>query len=258
VAAALSRVAQDFNLWSMAEFGIAWVGDSFAATSSMMPQKRNAVCWEFIRARTAKVIGAAAEVVGIVHNTFLADVCDTCIELAEPTWRALETAVGTIRLLGDAILSVRFEEEKMLSMVERGFSTVSELAELIQQKSGQPYRIVHRLVGQVVNHMLAAGKTAADIDAAAVRQTMTDLDFPAVPLTEAEIKRVLDPRHFIDMHSSLGGTAPAEGQRMLAERQTHLQQMRAEQHQRYAKLTDAKDRLETRIDDIVNTEAPDG
>ena len=244
LAANLSRIAQDFSIWSMAELDFAYVGDEFAATSSMMPQKRNAVCWEFIRARAAKVVGAAMDVLTMTHNTTFADVCDTCIEVAEPTWRALDTATGTVRLLGDAITSVRFNGQKMFDLVESGFSMVSELAELIQRRSGQPYRVVHRLIGQIVNTMIEQGKTAREIDSQIVASTAKTAGLPPVEITDAEVKKALDPLEFVIAHRSPGGTAPEEGRRMLVERIRRLEEMGKRQKERHRCIKDAKDELD--------------
>jgi argininosuccinate lyase len=244
LAANLSRIAQDFSIWSMAEIDFAYVGDEFAATSSMMPQKRNSVCWEFIRARAAKVVGASMDVLTIIHNITFADVCDTCIEVAEPTWRALDTAAGTVRLLGDAITSVRFNGKKMLNLVASGFSSVSELAVLIQRKSAQPYRVVHRLIGQIVGTMIEEGKTAREIDSRIVAFVAKRMGFPPVELNDAEVRKALDPWEFISAHGSPGGTAPKEGRRMLVERVRRLEAMGKAQKERHRLIKEAEDKLD--------------
>jgi argininosuccinate lyase len=227
--ASLSRVAQDFNLWCTEEFRIAYVGDEFAATSSMMPQKRNAVCWEFIRARASSVVGMATEVLSIIQSTFYADVCDTCIEVAGPTWRALDTTGQMTRLLGDAITSVRFQTERMEDMVRKGFSTISELAEAIRAKSGLPYRVVHRLCGQTVSKMIERKMTAEQIDREVLNETARLLGLPKIDLSDAEIRQAVDPVEFVRSRDGVGGTAPAEGRRMLDDRQARLRKLGDEQ-----------------------------
>lgn len=251
LAASLSRVAQDFNLWSMAEFDFVYVGDEFAATSSMMPQKRNAVCWEFIRARCAKVIGAATDVLVMIHNTFFADVCDICIEVSEPTWRALDTAAGTVRLLGDAIASVRFNEEKMLEIVEKGFSTVSELAELIQRKSGQPYRVVHRVIGQIVNTMIEENKNLKDINPSIINKVARQAALPMFELSEEEVKKALDPIEFVQAHKSVGGTSPDEGRRMLRARDQISKRLSDEQKKRRQRVNESKNRINQILESFI-------
>jgi len=241
--ACLSRVAQDFNLWCTEEFRIAYVGDEFAATSSMMPQKRNSVCWEFVRARASAVVGMAAEVLSIVQSTFFADVCDTCIEVSTPTWRALDTAAQMTRLLGDAITSVQFQKERMKDMVRRGFSTISELAEAIRSKSRLPYRVVHRLCGQTVSMMIEQKKTAEQIDRNVLNEVAGRLGLPAVDLSDAEIRRAVDPVEFIRSCDGVGGTAPAEGRRMLDDRRARLQRLGDEQAARRQTIVRARQLL---------------
>lgn len=234
--ASLSRVAQDFNLWSTEEYKIAHVGDQFAATSSMMPQKRNAVCWEFIRARASSVTGMCMEVFATIQSTFFADVCDTCIEVAAPTWRAIDTAAQMVHLLGDAIASVRFDEQRMEQMVRKGFSTISELAEAVQKKSGLPYRIVHRLCGQVVSRMIEQDKTSEDISARDLEEVAAAMGLEAIGLRDDEVRRAVDPQEFVRSRDGIGGTAPAEGRRMLRERHKRLKRLREEQQRRRAAL----------------------
>lgn len=242
--ASLSRVAQDFNLWSTEEFRIVHVGDQFAATSSMMPQKRNAVCWEFIRARAASVIGLAAQVFGIIQSTYFADVCDTCIEVSTPTWQALDTTRQMLRLLGEAIASVRFDEKRMEQMVRRGFSTISELAETIRGKTAWPYRVVHRLCGQVVSRMIETGKSAEDVRQGDLNAAAAVMGLEPIDLSDEEIRRAVDPLEFVHSRDTIGGTAPAEGRRMLQERRQRLQGYREEQAQRYRRIEAARAALQ--------------
>jgi argininosuccinate lyase len=241
--ASMSRVAQDFNLWCTEEFRIARVGDEFAATSSMMPQKRNSVCWEFIRARASAVVGMATEVFSIVQSTFFADVCDTCIEVSTPTWRALDTAAQMTRLLADAITSVQFQKDRMEEMVRSGFSTISELAEAIRAKSGLPYRVVHRLCGQMVSRMIEQKKTAERIDRSVLNETAERLSLPAIDLSDEEIRRAVDPVEFVRSRDGLGGTAPSEGRRMLDDRRERLRRLGDAQAARRQKIARARETL---------------
>ncbi len=54
----LSRMAEEVILWSTSEFGFAEVADEFSATSSIMPQKKNPVVPETVRAKCGSVLGS--------------------------------------------------------------------------------------------------------------------------------------------------------------------------------------------------------
>jgi argininosuccinate lyase len=249
LASGLSRVAQDFNLWSTREYNYVYVDDQYAAQSSMMPQKRNAVSWEFIRARAARVTGTLMDVLGIIHNTYFADVCDTCIETSGPTWESLDILNGTVRLLGDVIASSRFNKDRMLEIVTNNFATVSELSELIRQKTGGEYRTTHMFVGQMVQRLLDQGKNSQDLNREFINTVAEETGFPAFEISDAEIKKAIDPVEFIKVHNALGGTAPVEGKRMIGERLDRLKNFRRWVEQKTAYLKDGKQSL----DDLIRS-----
>ena len=59
LAAGLGRFAQDLLLWCTSEFGYLRFGDGFVQSSSIMPQKRNPVAIEHVRALASKAFGQA-------------------------------------------------------------------------------------------------------------------------------------------------------------------------------------------------------
>src|SRR5207253_5000063 len=75
--AGLGRFTQDLLLWATAEFGYVRFGDGFVQTSSIMPQKRNPVALEHVRAIASKAFGQAQAILAAVHNTPFGDIVDT-------------------------------------------------------------------------------------------------------------------------------------------------------------------------------------
>ena len=53
----VTRIAEDFLVWSSPDFGILDLPESFAFTSSIMPQKKNPDVLEVIRARMSQILG---------------------------------------------------------------------------------------------------------------------------------------------------------------------------------------------------------
>ena len=53
----LSRMAEDFILWSSAEFHFVTLPDTFTTGSSLMPQKKNPDAFELIRGKSARLSG---------------------------------------------------------------------------------------------------------------------------------------------------------------------------------------------------------
>ncbi len=53
----LSRLSEDFILWSSAEFGFVKLPDAFTTGSSLMPQKKNPDAFELVRGKSARLTG---------------------------------------------------------------------------------------------------------------------------------------------------------------------------------------------------------
>ena len=53
----LSRLSEEFILWSTKEFNFIEISDEFSTGSSIMPQKRNPDAAELIRGKTGRVYG---------------------------------------------------------------------------------------------------------------------------------------------------------------------------------------------------------
>ena len=64
----LSRLAEEIILWTTKEFSFAEISDRHASTSSMMPQKKNAIVPEIFRARTSQVLGDLVGAMGLSQS----------------------------------------------------------------------------------------------------------------------------------------------------------------------------------------------
>ena len=53
----LSKISEDFVIWSTSEFSFIELSDEFTSPSSVMPQKKNPDILELTRGKTAEVIG---------------------------------------------------------------------------------------------------------------------------------------------------------------------------------------------------------
>src|SRR5215218_9762643 len=53
----LSRLGEEWILWTSAEFGFATLGDAYSSGSSIMPQKKNPDAYELMRGKTGRLIG---------------------------------------------------------------------------------------------------------------------------------------------------------------------------------------------------------
>lgn len=136
----LSRLCQDLYIWQTEEFGFIEIGDEFAGSSSMMPQKKNAYPFEYVRARAAHAVGEMTSAFGTLHNTNFQDIKDVEEEVVYPVFRAFGEASRSLRLLAGTVSSVKFDRETMLQQATDGFASCTELAAKIHRQTNLSYR----------------------------------------------------------------------------------------------------------------------
>ena len=64
----LSRISEDFAIWSTSEFSFIELSDEFTSPSSVMPQKKNPDMLELTRGKTAQVIGYLTAILSTIKG----------------------------------------------------------------------------------------------------------------------------------------------------------------------------------------------
>lgn len=145
----LSRIAEELILWSSSEFSFVKIGDAFVSTSSIMPQKRNPDVAELIRAKCGSVFGDLMSSLSILKALPMSYNRDFQ-ELTPHLKNALEIAAESAELLSRMLESCEFNEERMREEAERGFTTATDLAEMLVLK-GVPFRKAYQLVSRFIS-----------------------------------------------------------------------------------------------------------
>ncbi len=206
----LSRVCQDLYIWSTEEFGLVVIADEFAGSSSMMPQKKNAYPFEYVRARAGHAIGESTAAFGSLHNTNYQDIKDVEEEMVPPVMRTVDEASRSIRLLEGTIATMEIRRERMLEQAGGGFAAATELAAMIHRRTDLSARTAHRVVGNLVLRASKRGLTGRDVDLALVDESAREiLGHGLDGVDEEAVRTAMDPRGFIEAHDVPGGPAPA-------------------------------------------------
>jgi argininosuccinate lyase len=220
----VSRLCQDLYIWHTEEFGFLVVADEFAGSSSMMPQKKNAYPFEYVRARAAHAIGDATAAFGTLHNTNYQDIKDVEEEMVPPALRTLDESANALRLLEGTIATMEIRRERMAEQAGSGFAAATELAAMIHRRSDLSARTAHRVVGHLVLQASKRGQSARDVDLAAVNASAREIlgrDLDGVD--EEAVRAALDPRGFIAAHDVPGGPAPERVREAIAAARERLE-----------------------------------
>jgi argininosuccinate lyase len=203
----LGRVLQDLLAWCTAEFGFLRLADGFVQRSSIMPQKRNPVALEHARAIGSKAVGQAAAILMTVHNTPFGDIVDTEDDLQPLVFAMFGDATRAVRLVAAAMESATFDVARMAERAERGWITVTELADTLTRDHEIPFKASHAAAARLV----AESERAPDqpLEGLLERITATACG-RAIRYSSEQLKEILSPAHFIRVRHTPGGPAPDE------------------------------------------------
>lgn len=247
----LSRLCQDLYTWHTEEFDLVVIGDEYAGSSSMMPQKKNAYPFEYVRARAAHAVGEMASAFGTLHNTNFQDIKDVEEEVVYPVFRSFDETLRSLKLLDGTISSMEFKRENMLESAEHGFGACTELAAKIHRQTELSYRTAHRIVGNLVLRAFKQNKTASDIDAALVNESAKDIVGHELDIDDATVRDSLDPKAFVEAHDVPGGPAPQTMRSALQNARAVLGEHEERTTAARQAINRARDELATRVRQLV-------
>ncbi|MBN1785261.1 MAG: argininosuccinate lyase [Candidatus Bathyarchaeota archaeon] len=212
----VSRIAEDLIVWSSPDFGIIDLPESFAFTSSIMPQKKNPDVLEVIRARMSQILGnfvISATTLKALPSGYNLDLQ----ELTPKLWESIETVSASLYVLSELTIHLNVNKD-VFSKDVLHYSTTTELANLLVKKYDVPFRMSHKIVGAVVKTLLEKKLTLLNLKSELVNKTAENVAGITLAVKQADIKDSIDPKKFVESHNTLGGPAPAEVKRMLKNR----------------------------------------
>ena len=211
----MSRLAEEFVIWSSYEFGYAEMPDDHSSTSSIMPQKKNPVTSEVMRAKSGDVFGELAAMTMIMKALPLAYNLDMQ-EVTPHIWRACEAATLSLRVMADLVKKVKFRKDRLKSVVMKDFSVATELADILVREGKLPFRKAHNAVGSIVRDLCAKSTSLSEEDPKALSAMVFEKS--GVRLSPEALAQATDPARNVNVRSTQGGPASSEVRRMIAER----------------------------------------
>ncbi|MBX7212499.1 MAG: argininosuccinate lyase [Thermoflexales bacterium] len=224
MASTLSRFCHDLLIMATREVGALTVDDSFIQISSIMPQKRNPVVLEHLRARLAQLYGGAQTVFVQAHNVFYGDTQDIEDEMHDPFFALCETALDCLDLLTETVSTLNINTQVLAARAAAGFTTATELADALVRERGYPFRSAHGITSRVVRTALAAGLEPADVTADMINAAIDaqGLPRPTPPIDADFARRALDPALFVASRNVMGGVGRQAAEAMLTALETEL------------------------------------
>jgi argininosuccinate lyase len=239
----ISRMAEDLILWSSPDFGIVDLPESFAFTSSIMPQKKNPDVLEVVRARMSQVLGnflASATTMKALPSGYNLDFQ----EITPKLWESLETVAESVNMLSELIKNLKVSKNVFSKSILK-FATTTELANMLVKNYNLPFRTSHRIVGAVVKTLLDKKLALSELTPELLNKTAKDVAGITLAVKLADIKDSINPQKFVESHKTMGGPAPAEVKRMLKNRKQLTSQSKTSLKEKKGMLEKADKQLKS-------------
>ncbi len=153
VGAHLSRLSEDFILWSSSEFGFCTFSDAHTTGSSLMPQKKNPDVCEITRGKTGRLYGNLTAILTAIKGLPLTYNRDLQ-EDKEPLFDSIDTIKLTLRVNAEMIAAMTINEAVCEAAASDPLLLATDLADYLVKK-GIPFRQAHELVGKAVAESVA-------------------------------------------------------------------------------------------------------
>lgn len=246
----LSRMAEDYILWSTQEYGLIELSDEVSDISTAMPQKKNASLFEMVRGKTGTSIGTLLQMLSTVKGLPTGYNQDLQ-ELKHSLWELIDTAKTSIDTSKRIIETARVNKDNMHESAVRNYVTAIDLAEYITQKANISFREAHILVGNIVKELLAEKIMLYDLKANRVNEISKATIGKEVMLPDDELKMAVDPVFSIQRRKGIGNPSPVEVTRMIKERKGLITDIEYSLTTRKEKIETAENKRRTEVNRIL-------
>ena len=174
----LSRMAEDFILYSTAEFGFFNLPEEFCTGSSLMPHKKNPDFLELTRGYTGRVYGYFVSLLVMMKGLPLTYNRDMQLD-KEPLFSALCIVKDELKITAKFIKGIKLNYPAIERALEAENLYATELAGFLVYK-GVPFREAHNIVGRIIKYCEGKGMHLKDIEEKTLKSFHSSLTLKAI------------------------------------------------------------------------------
>ena len=190
----LSRLSEDLILWSTTEFGFIEFSDSFAAGSSLMPQKKNPDMAELTRGRCGRLVGNLVALLTMLKG--LPSSYNRDLQEDKPAlFDSVDIVRGALELYSAMLAELTVNRERMETAANDPQLLATDIAEYLVKK-GLPFRQAHAIVGRLAS----SGRPLNSFSNEELRQ--------ASEAFAPDVREVFDVRAALGRRTAIGAPSP--------------------------------------------------
>ena len=193
----LSKIGEEFVLWSSTEFGWLKIADAYSTGSSIMPQKKNADIAELARGKSGRFIGNLTSLLVVLKGLPFAYNRDLQ-EDKEPVFDSVDQLLILLPAITGMIETAQFDSAAISKGAADGFSLATEIADFLAKKQ-IPFATAHEVAGECVKF---CEKNGIELD------QLSDAQLLAIhPALTGEVKAFLNVKGAVASRTSSMGTS---------------------------------------------------
>ncbi len=195
----LSRMAEEFVIWSTSQFRFISLSDKFSTGSSIMPQKKNPDAAELVRAKTGRINGSLIGLLTVMKGLPLTYSKDMQ-EDKEGVFDTGASLVLAIAAMTGMICDSTINKSEMKKAAGSGYSTATDLADWLVREAGLPFRQAHHITGRAV--------ALAEANKCGLEELTLDHLKSIDERIDEGVFEILSVENSVKSRRSFGGTAP--------------------------------------------------
>ena len=243
----ISKMAEDFVLWSTSEFSFIELADEFTSPSSVMPQKKNPDIMELTRGKTAEVIGNLTGILSTIKGLASGYGRDLQ-QIKSSIWSTSKITISTLVIFKSVLLTLKVNQKQMKKTTESSNLIALDIAERLV-KEGIPFRVTHKIAGSLVqyaaNSKVPISKLSSKEIKLSVDGTNVDSKLVSEIISTSSVKSSLKDR------TSFGSSGYDEQKRMISNRINIINQLRTKILERENKISASLEELSSEIKLII-------
>ena len=196
----VSRLAEEFVLWSSQEFGFIRLAEEYTTGSSIMPQKRNPDFAELARGKTGRVYGNLMGILTVLKGLPLTYNRDLQ-EDKEGAFDTTDTLLATLEVLAGMVATMEVDARRTARLSQDGYMLATDLADYLVTRKGVPFREAHGIVSRLCRYAVSQDKGLHQLTLEEYRQFSSEFDEDAYEVT---------PEASIAARDLPGGTSPRQ------------------------------------------------
>ena len=244
----LSKISEDFVIWSTSEFSFIELADEFTSPSSVMPQKKNPDILELTRGKTAEVIGNLTSILTTIKGLASGYGRDLQ-QIKSSIWSTSKISISALLILKSILLTLKVNEKQMKKTTESSNLIALDIAEKLV-KEGIPFRVTHKISGILVQLAHQSKKPISKLTPLDIKKSVSSTNVD--PKIVSRIISTITVVSSLKERKSYGSSGYDEQKRMISDRIQKINQYRIDMTKRENIINSSIESLKKEIDEIIN------